>query len=227
MPTLTDTRIPPLEAGDVLTRDEFLRRWEASPDIKLAELIRGIVYMPSPVGLDHGVKDSRVATWLGTYQAYTPGTESAVNTTVVLSDDVPQPDGFLRLTEEFGGATQAAGTLLTGAPELVAEVAGTSAAMDLHHKMEVYEEAGVGEYLVILLFDQEVRWHRLQEGRFVELAPQTDGIWQSRLFPGLWLDGKAMLEGRMSDVLTKLHEGLASVEHSEFVAALELRRTQT
>ena len=41
--------IPPLESGDRLTRAEFLRRYDAMPDLKKAELIEGVVYVPSPV----------------------------------------------------------------------------------------------------------------------------------------------------------------------------------
>lgn len=46
--------VPPLAAGDHLTRDEFLRRWAADPSIKFAELIRNVVYMSSPVFVDRG-----------------------------------------------------------------------------------------------------------------------------------------------------------------------------
>jgi hypothetical protein len=65
--------VPPLAAGDRLTREEFLRRWEAHPEIKKAELIGGIVYMSSPVSVDHGDMDNHVTTWLGVYAAGTPG----------------------------------------------------------------------------------------------------------------------------------------------------------
>lgn len=41
--------IPPLQAGDFLTRAEFERRYHNHPELKKAELIEGIVYMPSPV----------------------------------------------------------------------------------------------------------------------------------------------------------------------------------
>jgi hypothetical protein len=41
--------IPPLQAGDHLTRDEFERRYRAMPHVHRAELIEGVVYMPSPV----------------------------------------------------------------------------------------------------------------------------------------------------------------------------------
>jgi hypothetical protein len=40
---------PLLEAGDRLSRDEFERRYERMPHLKKAELIEGIVYLPSPV----------------------------------------------------------------------------------------------------------------------------------------------------------------------------------
>src|SRR5579862_7919874 len=35
-----------LESGDKMTRDEFMRRYETHPEIKKAELIDGIVYIP-------------------------------------------------------------------------------------------------------------------------------------------------------------------------------------
>jgi hypothetical protein len=50
----------PLVAGDKLTCAEFLKRWEASPAIKRTELIGGIVYMPSPLSIDHGDIESAV-----------------------------------------------------------------------------------------------------------------------------------------------------------------------
>jgi hypothetical protein len=48
MPLAVSTFIPPLRDGDRLTRDEFLRRWDAMPDVKWTELIDGVVHMPSP-----------------------------------------------------------------------------------------------------------------------------------------------------------------------------------
>ena len=48
-----DGAIPPLENGDRLTRDEFMRRYEAMPGLKKAELIEGVVYVPSPVRHRH------------------------------------------------------------------------------------------------------------------------------------------------------------------------------
>src|SRR5947208_960339 len=37
-----------LEPGDRLSREEFERRYERMPDVQKAELIEGIVYLPSP-----------------------------------------------------------------------------------------------------------------------------------------------------------------------------------
>ena len=50
-PPSPDGVVPPLEPGDRLSRAEFERRYEAMPELKKAELIEGVVYMPSPVRL--------------------------------------------------------------------------------------------------------------------------------------------------------------------------------
>src|SRR5262250_2667499 len=93
-------RIPPLENGDRLTRPEFERRYEAMPHLKKAELIEGVVYVPSPVRYEgHGRQHSAILTWLGVYMASTPGVGAGDNTTVRLDlDNEPQPDALLRLT---------------------------------------------------------------------------------------------------------------------------------
>src|SRR2546426_11913975 len=88
-----------LENGDHLSATEFLRRYEAMPEVKKAELIEGIVYMPSPVRLNvHGYPDNLVQTWLGTYAFATPGVQASANSTVKLGvRNVPQPDAFLSI----------------------------------------------------------------------------------------------------------------------------------
>src|SRR5260370_11775547 len=90
MATAIEESVPPLVAGDKLTRAEFLRRWEADPEIKNAELIGGIVYMASPVSAEHGDMDGDVGGWLFTYKMATPGTACGHNTTSSLLDDTPQ-----------------------------------------------------------------------------------------------------------------------------------------
>jgi len=72
-------------AGDRLTRAEFERRYEAHPEIKKAELIEGVVHMPSPTRFEkHGRPHSDIITWLGLYCAMTPGVRSGTNVTVRL-----------------------------------------------------------------------------------------------------------------------------------------------
>lgn len=222
--TEPEKRVPPLSAGDRLSRAEFLRRWEAEPSIKLAELIGGMVYMPSPVSVEHGDMDRWLGTWFGVYQANTLGVAGGNNTTSFLLDDTPQPDLNLRLLPEYGGGSWAEGRYLHGVPELLAEVSASSASYDLHQKYDLYEAAGVPEYLAVVVFEQEIRWHALVDGRYQLLQPDADGLWRSRIFPGLWLDGKALLTGKLRQVLDRLHEGLQSPEHERFVAELAARR---
>jgi Uma2 family endonuclease len=217
--------LPPLIAGDHLSRDEFLRRWEAMPQIKRAELIRGVVYMPSPVSPEHGSMELNVGFWLGYYKMLTPGCEGGNNTTwLMLDDESPQLDISLWVLPEYGGRARLRGGLLQGAPEFLSEVCRTSTAFDLHQKLEVYQEAGVQEYLAVLMFEQEVRWHRLSRRRFRVVPAPADGIYRSTIFPGLWLDSAALLGNDLVRVVAVLNEGLASPEHAAFVKKLALRR---
>ena len=67
-----------LRHGDRLTRDEFERRYDAMPPSTKAELIDGVVYMPSPVNhADHGRPHFNAVAWLGQYAAFTPESTAA------------------------------------------------------------------------------------------------------------------------------------------------------
>lgn len=216
-------RIPPLVAGDRLTRDEFERRYEAMPEVKKAELIEGIVYMPSPVSnAYHAEPHAHIVTWLGYYAAHTPGVRTGDNATVRLDlDNEPQPDVFLRIEPACGGQTSDTEEgYIEGAPELVAEVTASSAAYDLHVKKTVYRRNGVREYVVWRTLDCEVDWFVLRGGSYERLTPDRDGIFRSRVYPGLWLHVERLLAGDMKGVLETLGEGIASAEHAAFVAKL-------
>jgi hypothetical protein len=77
--------IPPLRHGDRLSRAEFERRYNAMPNLKKAELIEGVVHMPSPVRwLHHGKPDRHISGWLSVYEAATPGVEGGNNATARL-----------------------------------------------------------------------------------------------------------------------------------------------
>lgn len=221
-----EQEVPPLTHGLRLTREEFLRRWEQHPEITKAELIGGVVYMPSPVSAEHGDSESDVGIWIGTYRVATPGTASGHNTTSFLLEDTPQPDINLRILPECGGASWIEEKCLAGAPELMTEVCRTSADHDLHVKYDLYESAGVQEYLAILLESKEIRWHFRVNGGYQRLVPDANGIWRSQVFPGLWLDGAALLRRDMTTVLAKLGEGIQSPEHTEFVDRLAKKQVE-
>ena len=215
--------VPPLENGDVLTRAEFERRYETMPHLKKAELIEGVVYVPSPVRhQSHGHPHTRLITWLGYYEANTPGVQASDNSTVRLDlDNEPQPDGLLFIDPACGGQAHIdAADYIAGAPELVAEVAASSASYDLHVKLRVYRRNGVREYLVWRVLDQAVDWFVLRAGQYEPLPVDTEGLLRSEVFPGLWLDPAALLRGDLATVLAVVQRGLASPEHAAFVARL-------
>lgn len=219
--------IPPLENGDSLTRAEFERRYHAMPNLKKAELIEGEVYMPSPVRFwRHGHPHTRLVTWLGTYETDTAGVAAGDNASIRLDlDNEPQPDGFLIILPESGGQVQISeDDYIEGAPELVAEVAASSASIDLGKKFHVYRRNGVREYIVWRVLDRQVDWYVNRDGHFEPVHPPADGILRSEVFPGLWLDAAALVRHDRKAVQATLQRGLDSAEHAEFVARLEQDR---
>lgn len=211
--------IPPLQNGDRLTRTEFERRYEAMPYVKKAELVDGVVYMPSPVSLkEHAEQQLYLGTWLGLYHAHTPGTGGGDNSTLRMDgNSEPQPDLFLRILPECGGQSRNDGKYVGGAPELIAEVTASSVSYDLHVKLEAYPRNRVREYLVWRVRDRAFDWFVLRSGRYVRLAERQSGIYESKCFPGLWLDTDALLSGALLRVVNVLQEAIASPKHTAFV----------
>ena len=224
-PSTRNVAIPPLENGDRLTRAEFERRYHEMPEVKKAELIEGIVYMPSPVRIrHHGKPHFKLSNWIGNYEEETPGTEGADNSTVRLDlDNEPQPDVLLRILTEAGGSSWISeDDYLEGSPEFTAEVAASSASYDCHAKKNAYRRNGVQEYLIWLVMEDRLEWWRLIEGEYVPLQPEN-GVYKSQVFPGLWLDGEALLQGNWKRVREVLAQGIASPEHAAFVSALQTK----
>jgi len=212
-----------LENGDVLTRAEFERRYEAMPHLKKAELIEGVVYVPSPVRhRAHSHPHIHLTGWLVQYEAGTPGVEAGDNGTVRLDlDNEPQPDALLFIDPGCGGQARIdADDYIEGAPELVAEVASSSASYDLHVKLRVYRRNGVREYIVWRVLEQELDWFVLRAGQYARMSVDAEGLLKSEVFPGLWLDPAALLRGDLAMVLAVVQRGLASPEHAAFVARL-------
>jgi Uma2 family endonuclease len=221
--TLPSRSIPVLENGDHLTREEFVRRWDAMPDLKRAELIDGVVYMGAALRhREHGQPHGMMMAWLGAYHCETPGLESGVSASVELDDaNEPQPDCYLFLPSALGSsAIVNSKGYLEGAPDLIAEIAASTASIDLHKKKQLYQRHGVREYIVWRTAEGVIDWFVLENSTFVTLDVDPAGILRSRRCPGLWLDAAAMIRGDAKRVHKVLDQGLATPEHTAFVQQL-------
>jgi Uma2 family endonuclease len=190
-----------------------------------AEPIGGIVIVPSPLSSGHGFHHALVMAWLVNYWIATPGTKAGDNMTTILGEtSEPQPDGALLIDPACGGQTGLSEDgYLTGAPELIVEVASSSASIDLHAKRRDYEQAGVLEYVVVVLRQRLIRWFILQDRTYQEISADADGIFRSRIFPGLWLHTNALLQLDGATVMDVLRQGLTTPEHAAFVQRLQVR----
>ena len=192
-----------------------------------AELIDRIVYIKTPPlsAEHHGEPDSLLQTWLGTYAIETPGVKSTTNSTTRLGgDDVLQPDASLRILRSHGGRARIGEHgWLEGPPELVVEIAASSASIDVRNKLASYRRAGVQEYLVWRTEDGAIDWWMLEDDEYRPLPAQADGTVRSRVFPGLWLDVPAALADNGAKILATLRRGLRSAKHAAFVAELKAR----
>jgi Uma2 family endonuclease len=194
-----------LEAGDHLTREEFHRRYLANPRLKKAELVEGVVYVPSPVRFDrHSEQVGAVMLWLGTYAVRSPGVRFGSDATLLLDHgNEPQPDAML-WRPASGAAHLTDDGYLEGAPQLIVEVVASSASYDLHEKKEAYRRNGVAEYVVWRVLNGALDWFRLRDGAYVLVLPESDGIVESEQFPGLRLHVPSLLAGDLAAVLAAL-----------------------
>jgi Uma2 family endonuclease len=216
---------PPLESGDRLTRLEFERRYTLASHVRRAELVEGVVYVSSPVrARQHGRPHAVAAAWLGAYWVSTPGVDLQIDATVRLDDDnEPQPDALLRIEPAMGGqSTIDKDDYITGAPELVVEIAASSAAYDLNAKLNAYRRNGVQEYIVWQQYESRLDWFSLQNGEYVPFQPDDRAIIRSQIFPGLWLSVTALLQGDRAELLSVLQAGIQTSEHQQFAARLQV-----
>ncbi len=136
-------------------------------------------------------------------------------------DNEVQPDALLRLDEALGGASRISeDDFVEGPPELIVEVAASSASQDLHVKKKVYRRNGVQEYVVWRVYDEALDWFYLEEGEYRRLEAGEDGVICSRVFPGLYLAVEALLSGDLTAVLSVLRQGTQTEEHAAFVERL-------
>ena len=213
---------PCLLNGDHLTVPEFERRYRAMPEVKKAELIEGIVVMSPPVSNTHGEAHGTITYLLKRYTQATPGVSCGSNTSVRLDGkNEYQPDVLLRIESAQSARSRVAPDgLLDGGPEFLAEIAVSSAAYDLHEKKAVYHRCQVPEYFVWQVMDSQIHWFALEHGAYVELKPRADGVIRSRVFPGLWLDVRALVAGDEDKVSRTMERGIKSPEHTSFVKRL-------
>ncbi len=212
--------IPLLENGDLLSRAEFERRYQAMPYVKKAELIEGIVYMASPLRFQpHAEPHANLIGWLWSYKIATPGVRLGDNPTVRLDfDNEPQPDAVLLIDPNYGGQSRfSPDGYIEGAPELVIEIAASSASIDLRDKKRVYRRNGVKEYIVWQFIEERFDWFFLQDGEYISQTPDAEEIIRSQVFPGLWLSVSALLNGNMLQVIATLKTGIDSSEHQHFL----------
>ena len=211
--------VPALKAGDHLDQPTFHERYHAMPPHFRAELIEGVVVVPSPVGYDHGKTHAMLVGWLNSYCLRTPGVDALDNTSTILGPATEvQPDAILISALEDERQAKAVGGYLHGAPEFVVEVSVTTTSQDLGPKKREYERAGVLEYLVVMPLKPEIKWFRREGDFLMETAPDTRGIYRSLAFPGLWLDSQALLVGDRFGIHQALEQGLATPEHEAFSA---------
>jgi Uma2 family endonuclease len=223
MPDRTTMKAAPstLVEGQRLDQPTFHALYEAMPPGTRAELIDGVVYMPSPVGSAHGRAHFPVIAWLSFYLENTPSVEGLDNATTILGwKSEPQPDALLRIFPECGGRSHDEEGYIRGAPELVVEVSKATRYVDLGPKLDDYERAGVLEYVVRAIDPDEIYWFVQVQGELVQRPIGDDGLYRSTVFPGLWLDPVALLKGDTRRLRAVVELGCAKPEHAAFVARL-------
>ncbi|MFN8636319.1 MAG: Uma2 family endonuclease [Chloroflexota bacterium] len=196
-----------LESGDCMTREEFHRRYLARPDIKKAELVEGVVFVGGRVRASHGEANAFIAAWLGSFAMHAPDVHVGLHATVILDErNEVQPD-VLAWRPAPGDAHLTEDGFLHGPLSLVVEVAASSVSYDLHQKKEAYRRNGVREYVVWRVLDRAIDWFRLQDGEYVLIPPDGDGVVESEQFPGLRLHVQSLLAGDMAAVIARLGSG--------------------
>jgi len=212
-----------LVTGMKLTLEEFLIRWEAIPELKKAELIDGVVYVPSPVSIEHDNRDLKIHGWLDRFAEETPGCDCGSNGTWKMLGQSPQPDSYLRILESHGGTSPDKTKYHEGAPELAIEICVSSSKLEFGPKLALFERAGVLEYMTVEPETKRVVWRALVDGSYQTMEPDADCILRSRCFPGLWLDTSAYWAGDRKQMTRTLKAGLATPEHAQFVEELARR----
>lgn len=221
--------VPPLRDGDRLSLEEFERRWEATPDLKRAELIEGQVYMnAASLRWDwHAEPHGLVVHVMNSYSFATPGVRCGLEPSFRMEpNSMPQPDAVLRVHEDWGGQSRLARGYLIGSPEFLVEISASTEKHDLETKKDLYQQAKVQEYFVWSVLDEKIISFSLSGEEYLEVVPDASGVLKSSVLPGLWFDTAALIHGDRDRIADVLRAGLQSPEHEQFVAKLKARHVQ-
>jgi len=206
-----------------MTRDEFEVRFDVTPDLKMAELIEGIVYItPKPIPLlTFGEPCAHLIGWLAQYDVETPGVEGGAHAHIRLDAfNEPQPEVSLIIRPECGGAVRIVNGMVEGPPELVTEVTYDTPVVDPNTRLYLYRRHGIREYIRWRTTERTIDWFALHGERYERLPSDSAGVIRSEVFPGLWLDTDSMLRNDPLAVRQCQELGNASPEHARFAARL-------
>ena len=202
MTTIVAPKDLPFENGDVMSRDQFHRVYSQCDELEHVELIEGVVFLPSPTrSKGHGEEQRLVIKWLEAYAASIDGVDWHPPSSLLL-DDLNEPEPDVMLLREDNAIYDDG--YLASPPELIVEIAASSASRDLHQKKQAYERNGVREYIVWRTRDEALDWFRLVDGAYQRVEPGKDGIIESAEFPGLRLDTNALLKHDRKRLLAAL-----------------------
>ncbi len=223
------TKAPLLEEGMRLDAIEFHRRYSQLPNLHKAELIEGVVHMPSPTHFKHVIGHASLSGWVINYATDTPDVIAGANGSLRLDmDNEVQPDALMLIYPGGPAAILAdpEDDIIRSSPELAIEISVSSRVRDRIKKYRVYEATGIQEYLIWQVKEKVVEWFRLVDGKYLAFEPDSNGIIRSVVFPGLWLDTHALVVGNQAQVRTILNQGMASKEYKEFVRRLKRKNPE-
>ena len=203
--------LPSLENGDRMTQEEFHRRYEAYPDDVKIELIGGTVYVASPMRTPQGELTWKLIIPLDFYVETDPrrprrrrrhrhprGEERAATGPAL----APAP----RIRRAVGDFDER--RYLVAAPEFIAEVAHSTRALDLNQKRKTTSRQGFRNTSSFASRRKHFTGSTsLPNGK---LKADKQGLWKSRVFPGLWLDQAALFALDSARLRAAVQKGIAS-----------------
>lgn len=174
------------EIAERITAEEFFRD---APEERKAELIDGVMVMPSPALVTHERLQRFLLTLLTLFvEEHNLGEVLGSRTAVALDRlNAPEPD-ILFVARARANMIREKGVF--GAPDLVIEIlsAGT-ARNDRGPKFAAYERAGVRELWLIDPYGPAgTEFYHWTNGRFQRVDADAGGILRSAAVAGFWLD---------------------------------------